>query len=303
MPLLLAILGFSLLAAIAAGGLTSWWLEYTSAEQRRIRSMTAAAAAYSGVIQTPAAKSLVDERLDPVLERLSRFAPKSAKDMGRLQQRLTKAGYPSRQAAVVFSATQVLAPIVLGLLAFLLLGSTNLIFVILAAAFGYVMPGFYIGRRITLRQKAIVNGLPDGLDLLTVCVEAGSGLDQAISKASEELELAHPALAWEFRMITTETRAGKPRLEAFQNFARRTGVEDVRSLVNMLTQTDRFGTSIGQALRSHAETIRTKRRQNAEERAGKIGVKLVFPLALCLFPALYIVCFGAVVIRIVHAFF
>jgi tight adherence protein C len=301
--LLLAILGFSLLAAIAAGGLTSWWLEYTSAEQRRIRSMTAAAASYSGVIQTPAAKSLVDERLDPVLERLSRFAPKSAKDMGRLQQRLTKAGYPSRQAAVVFSATQVLAPIVLGLITFLLLGSSNMIFVMLAAAFGYVMPGFYIGRRITLRQKAIVNGLPDGLDLLTVCVEAGSGLDQAISKASEELELAHPALAWEFRMITTETRAGKPRLEAFQNFARRTGVEDVRSLVNMLTQTDRFGTSIGQALRSHAETIRTKRRQNAEERAGKIGVKLVFPLALCLFPALYIVCFGAVVIRIIHAFF
>ncbi len=303
MPLLFAMIGLSLLAALAAGGLTAWWLEYTSAEQRRIRSTTAAVAAYSGVVQSPALKSLVDERLDPVLERLSRFAPKSAKDMGRLQQRLTMAGYPSREAAVVFSATRVLAPLALAGITLLLLGTSNLPFAMIAAAFGYVVPGFYLGRLVTRRQKAIANGLPDGLDLLTVCVEAGSGLDQAIAKASEELELAHPALAWEFRMITTETRAGKPRMEAFQNFGRRTGVEDVRSLVNMLTQTDRFGTSIGQALRSHAETIRTKRRQAAEERAAKLGVKLVFPLALCLFPALYIVCFGAVVIRIVHAFF
>ena len=104
-------------------------------------------------------------------------------------------------------------------------------------------------------------------------------------------------------MVTTEIRAGKPRLEAFKNFGRRTGVDEVRSLVSMLTQTDRFGTSIAEALRIHSEMARTKRRQAAEERAGKIGVKLVFPLALCLFPALYIVCFGPVVVRIYHAFF
>jgi tight adherence protein C len=134
--------------------------------------------------------------------------------------------------------------------------------------------------------------------MLTVCVEAGSGLDQAISKASDELEIAHPALARELKLVTTEIRAGKPRLDAFKNFAQRTGVDDVRSLVSMLAQTDRFGTSIGLALRTHAETSRTKRRQRAEERAGKVGVKLVFPLALCLFPALYIVCFGPAAIRI-----
>ena len=118
-----------------------------------------------------------------------------------------------------------------------------------------------------------------------------------------ELEISHPELAEELRVINTEVRAGKPRLEAFRNFAQRTGVEDVRSLVSMLTQTDRFGTSIGDALRVHSETSRTKRRQEAEERANKVGVKLVFPLALCLFPALYIVCFGPVVVKVYHAFF
>jgi tight adherence protein C len=161
----------------------------------------------------------------------------------------------------------------------------------------------YVARRTTLRKKAIRNGLPDALDLLTVCVEAGSALDQALARASVELEISHPALAEELRVINTEVRAGKPRLEAFRNFAQRTGVDDVRSLVAMLTQTDRFGTSIGDALRVHSETSRTKRRQEAEERANKVGVKLVFPLALCLFPALYIVCFGPVVVKVYHAFF
>jgi tight adherence protein C len=165
------------------------------------------------------------------------------------------------------------------------------------------VPSFYVGHKTNLRKKLIRNGLPDALDLLTVCVEAGSGLDQAIVKASHELQVSHPILAEELRLVTTEVRAGKPRLEAFRNLAQRTGVDDVRSLVSMLTQTDRFGTSIGDALRVHSETSRTKRRQEAEERANKVGVKLVFPLALCLFPALYVVCFGPVVVKIYHAFF
>ena len=113
-------------------------------------------------------------------------------------------------------------------------------------------------------------------------------------------KLALPALARELRTVTNEIRAGKPRLEAFQGLAKRTQVEDVRALVTMLTQTDRFGTSIAQALRTHASTSRTKRRQRAEERAAKVGVKLVFPLALCLVPALYVVCLGPVVIRIIR---
>ena len=141
-----------------------------------------------------------------------------------------------------------------------------------------------------------VKGFPDALDLFIVCVEAGSGLDQAIVKASDELGITYPALAYELRLITTEIRAGKPRVEAFRNFAARTKVDDVQSLVTLLVQTDKFGTSLAQALRTHADTSRTKRRQNAEERAGKLGVKLVFPLVLFLFPALYIVILGPAVI-------
>jgi tight adherence protein C len=164
------------------------------------------------------------------------------------------------------------------------------------------MPGFWLSHKTAQRQKQIQNGLPDMLDLLVVCIEAGSGLDQGIVKASDELEISYPALAEEMRLVSTEIRAGKPRLEAFKNLASRTKVDDVRSLVAMLIQTDRFGTSIAQALRTHAETARIKRRQRAEERAAKIGVKLVFPLVFFLFPALYIAILGPAVIQYVRVF-
>ena len=165
-----------------------------------------------------------------------------------------------------------------------------------------MLPSLWLGRQTTLRQKQIRNGLPDALDLMIVCIEAGSGIDQAIVKTSDELDISHPALAEELRLLTTEIRAGKPRLEAFKNFASRTKVDDVRSLVAMLIQTDKFGTSVAQALRTHAEVSRTKRRQAAEERAAKIGVKLVFPLVFCLFPALYIAILGPAIVDYIRVF-
>jgi tight adherence protein C len=168
---------------------------------------------------------------------------------------------------------------------------------------GFLLPGFVLERKIKARQRIIQNGLPDALDLLIVCLEAGSSIDQGIVKVADELELAYPPLAEELQMIITETRAGKPRLEAFRNFAKRTGVDDVRALVAMLVQTDRFGTSVAQALRTHAETSRTKRRQRAEERAAKIGVKMVFPLVFFLFPAFYTVILGPAIIRFIRVFF
>ena len=172
---------------------------------------------------------------------------------------------------------------------------------LVAGGIGYLIPDLALTRATRRHQKAIQNGLPDAIDLIVVCVEAGSSLDQAIVRASEELDIAMPALASELRTVTNEIRAGKPRLEAFQGLAKRTQIDDVRALVAMLTQTDRFGTSIAQALRTHAATSRTKRRQRAEERAAKVGVKMVFPLALCLVPALYVVCLGPVVVRIMRA--
>lgn len=294
--LVIAIATVFVAVAVAAASTASWWLNRSTVEQKRVRGLSAS----TGVV-------LESRRLaeipDPILARLSRMVPKSPKDMSSLQRRMSSAGYPQFKTTVYFALAQLLLPVVFAGTALLLVGlSGGGIVVFLAAALGYVAPGFYIGRKTKLRQKAIQNGLPDALDLLTLCVEAGGGLDQSIVKTTEELKLAHPALAEELRYVTTEMRAGKPRIEAFRNLAQRTGVEDIRTLVTMLTQTDRFGTSIGQALRTHAETSRTKRRQRAEERAAKVGVKLVFPLALCLFPALYVVCFGPVMVRIFRTF-
>ncbi len=283
--------------ALAVASMTAWWLNRRTVEQKRLRRLSPS----TGVVLE---SQRLTELPDPILARLSRMVPKSPKDMSRLQRRLTRAGYPQFKSSVFFALAELLLPVVFAAAVVLVAGlSDGWPFALLAAALGYVVPGFYIGRKTTLRQKAIQNGLPDALDLLTLCVEAGGGLDQSIAKTTEELKLAHPILSEELGYVTTEMRAGKPRIEAFRNLAQRTGVDDLRTLVTMLTQTDRFGTSIGQALRTHAETSRTKRRQRAEERAAKVGVKLVFPLALCLFPALYVVCFGPVMVRIYRTFF
>jgi tight adherence protein C len=296
--LLLAVVGVFVAVAVIASTTMSWALTRNSPEKRRLRAIGQPAA--STLVMSAPRLSTVP---DPALSKLSRMLPKSPKAMSRLGRKLTQAGHSSFAAILWYSIAEVALPVVLALATLVLLGvRAGLLPAALLAVVGYVAPSFYVGYRVGKRQKAIRNGLPDGLDLLTVCVEAGSGLDQAIAKASDELRISHPELASEMALITTEIRAGKPRSEAFKNFARRTGVDEVRSLVSMLAQTDRFGTSVADALRVHADTSRTKRRQYAEERAGKVGVKLVFPLVLCLFPALYVVCFGPVVVQIYRTF-
>ena len=295
---LLAVVGVFVAVALAMAGLTSWWLAWSAPEQRRLREFQA-----PKVSGLQIGRGGLTDTLDPTLVSLSRLMPKSPKTMSRLQKRLVQAGYPQASAVVYYSAAELAMPVVLALPVLVAFGfSSGLLPALIAAALGYVAPSFYVGRKTFKRQKAIRNGLPDALDLLTLCTEAGSGLDQAMTKTSDELLTTHPALAEELRTITTEIRAGKPRTEAFRNFASRTGVDDVKSLVAMLLQTDRFGTSVADALRIQSDTSRTKRRQFAEERAGKVGVKLVFPLVLCLFPALYVVCFGPVVVKIYRAF-
>lgn len=272
-------------------------LSAASPERRRLRQLAA-----PGAIDVSDAGFGLVETVDARITRVP-GVPKSPKEMGRLRRRLAMAGYPNATAVVVFALAQLITPALLVLVTLWFVGVTQgWILGILAGAIGYMLPGMILARKIELRKRAIRDGLPDALDLFIVCVEAGCGLDQAIVKASNELALTHPDLAYELRLITTEIRAGKPRLEAFKNFALRTKVDDVQSLVALLVQTDKFGTSVAQALRVHAETSRTKRRQNAEERAGKIGVKLVFPLVLFLFPALYIVILGPAVISFVRVF-
>lgn len=297
LPIALLFVSVALIVGVTASAV----LARTSPERRRLREM-----AYAG----PGLESLEVERLglierpDPRLERMAKVLPKSPKELGRLRRRLALAGISSFGAAVVYSIAELVLPLLFGGVAFtFLVGPMRYIGTVLAALVGWMIPGLILARLITLQKRRIEDGLPDALDLMIVCVEAGSGLDQAIMKASEELMISHPALATELQMINTEVRAGKPRLEAFKNFAARTKVDDVRALVAMLVQTDRFGTSVAQALRTHAATSRTKRRQRAEERAAKIGVKLVFPLVFFLFPAFYVVTLGPAVIQFVRIFF
>lgn len=297
LPLSLLFVSIAVIVGFAASAL----LARSAPERRRLREI-----AYAG----PVGESLeldrpaLIERPDPRLERVAKILPKSPKELGRLRRRLALAGISSFGAAVVYAAAEIVLPLLFGVTAFsFLVGPMRIVGTIIAVLVGWMIPGLILGRLITLQKRRIEDGLPDALDLMIVCVEAGSGLDQAILKTSEELMISHPALATQLQLINTEIRAGKPRLEAFKNFAERTKVDDVRALVAMLVQTDRFGTSVSAALRTHAATSRTKRRQRAEERAAKIGVKLVFPLVFFLFPAFYVVTLGPAVIQFVRVFF
>jgi tight adherence protein C len=281
-------------AATAAG---IWLLTDPQLVRRRLSGLASSSSPGA------APESVIDDSISPLARRVRSWIPKSPKEMGRIERMMASAGYYGSWPAMLFALVQLILPIVLFLLV-MSYGrrSTMLPFAIIAAGLGYFAPTMWLGRAIESRRREIRNGLADAIDLLIVCVESGSGIDQAIARVAEELVLPYPALARELELISAEMRAGRSRLDAFRNFAERTKVDDVRSLVAMLVQTDRFGTSIGQALRTHAETSRTKRRQRAEERAAKLGVKLLFPLVFCLFPAFYTVVLGPSMLRIFREF-
>jgi tight adherence protein C len=281
--------------ALAVWAIGSMVMDWGTVEQRQIRKLSQGTSAVRLDLQ-------LEEVPSPWVKRFQQAVPKSPKEMSALRRRLTAAGYRSATVAVIYALSEVVLPIIAAGVTLMSFGFSKWYYALFAGALGFVAPSIWLGRMTSLRQKEIRNGLPDALDLMIVCIESGSSVDQSILKASDELDISHPALAEELRLITTEMRAGKPRLEAFKNFASRTKVDDVRSLVAMLNQTDRFGTSVAQALRTHAEVSRTKRRQAAEERAAKIGVKLVFPLVFCLFPALYVAILGPAIVQYLTEF-
>jgi tight adherence protein C len=238
------------------------------------------------------------------LRRLGEKAPKSPKEMGTLRLRLVQAGYRGDEALTVFFGIRV----TFALLLFALFGTSilmrpNVLMALAALGLGYILPGMVLARLAKRRAHKIRLSLADALDLLVVSVEAGLGLDQALTRVGSELAFAYPELSDELRLINLELRAGKPRAEALRNLADRTGVDDLSSLVTMLIQTDKFGTSVAQSLRVHSETLRTKRRQRAEEAAAKTGVKMVFPLVTCIFPAIWVVTIGPAAIRMVLVLF
>jgi tight adherence protein C len=247
------------------------------------------------------------EKVAALLQALGEQVQGRHADVSALRLRMIQAGYTGRTAVPIYLGSRIALPIGLAATSVFILsvlGATSLAGVLATvwfAAVGYVMPSFYIGSRITRRQKEMQKALPDALDLLVVCVEAGLGLNQALVRVSEEIERLSPVLSEQLALVNLEIRAGTARDEAFRNMGDRTGMEDIRSLMAMLVQTDRFGTSIATALRVHADTMRTKRRQRAEEAAAKTTIKLVFPLVLFIFPAMFVVILGAAVIQIYEA--
>lgn len=285
------------LAVAAAVGAGTWVMTDPQLLQQRLSTV-----ALKPTLTGPS-QSLLGEKLPPAVKRVRSFVPKSPKAMTRIERRLASAGYHGPWPATLFAVAELVIPaLTFGLVVFIFGTGTALIFALIAAMVVFYVPNLWLGRAVNARRREIRNGLPDAIDLLIVCIESGSGLDQALNRVAEELVLPYPALARELELISSETRAGKPRMEAFRNLADRTKVDDVRSLVAMLIQTDRFGTSLGLALRTHADTSRTKRRQRAEERAAKLGVKLLFPLVFCLFPAFYLIVLGPSMLLIFRQF-
>ncbi len=241
-----------------------------------------------------------------MLNRLGQVVPASPKDMTVMQRRLTRAGIRGPNALKVLYGAKVVLSILLPLtMTAVVWGSSAEAFnkfsaVLAAAAAGFFGPNEYVSIMSRRRQKEIRRGLPNALDLMVVCVESGLGLDQAILQVAKELEHAHPEISEEWAMVNLELKAGKRRPEALRNLAERTAVDDLKKLVAVLIQADRFGTGVAQSLRAHSDFMRVQARQIAEEKAAKLGVKLVFPIFFCILPSLFIVTVGPVAVKIVR---
>lgn len=248
------------------------------------------------------------EQLLKVLQALGQQVGSGRQDSTAIRQFLIQAGFSDPRAVSIYWASRVTLAAglpVLGLFGLPLLGvstSQVVLAVLYFGALGWIAPAFYVRRRLKARQKEVQLALPDMLDMLVVCVEAGLGLNQALVRVADEIEHVSTVMAEQLAMVNLEMRAGTPREEALKNLADRTGIPDIRSLVSMLIQTDRFGTSVADALRVHSETMRTKRRQRAEEAAAKTTIKLVFPLVLLVFPAMFVVVIGPSALAIFRTF-
>jgi tight adherence protein C len=239
-----------------------------------------------------------------VLHRIGSRVPTSQADVETVRADLIRAGFRSENAAAVFFGVRIITTLCCLAFALLLQGKMppnpvmKVALLVSGCAAGWILPRFFLEKKVASRQEIIRLSLPDALDLLVVSVEAGLGLDQAIQHVAQELHVSHPQLSEEMMLITLEMRAGKRRAEALRNFAERTGESEVRKLVAILIQNDRFGTSMGESLRNHSDFMRTRRRQDAEERAGKVGVKLVFPIFFFILPSMVIVAAGPGILQI-----
>ena len=289
--------------------------ELTLAVFLLVAAGTAALLLAAGAVRTRVLRRLAGKRALPqpklysyariwqeLVNRIGSAVPMSPKGLPELRRRLIRAGFRHPDAPRYFHGIRAVTTVVLGgLLLVLSFGSDNQALATgVGLMMGYILPGFYLSLALKRRMHAIERGLPNALDLMVVCVESGLGIDQTTVQVAKELAGAHPEIADEFTVMNLELRAGKKRADALHNLADRTGVEDLKKLVAVLIQTDRFGTSIAQSLRGHADYLRTMARQRAEEKAAKLAVKLVFPIFFCVLPSLFVVTVGPVMTRLVR---
>jgi tight adherence protein C len=294
--MMLPILAFVFGSVIVTAAAMALMPRRASAIDRRLEELT--------VREDDVAERRTYQTVVGFVKRVGEKAPRNMKELGTLRLRLVQAGFRRSEALTVFFGIRIMCAIGLFvLLATPILIRPNITLALGGVAFGYLVPGMVLARLAKRRAHRIRLSLADALDLLVVSVEAGLGLDQALTRVGAELAFAYPDLSDELRLVNLELRAGKPRSEALRNLGDRTGVDDLNSLVTMLIQTDKFGTSVAQSLRVYSETLRTKRRQRAEEAAAKTGVKMVFPLVLCIFPAIWVVTIGPAAIRFITVLF
>jgi tight adherence protein C len=241
--------------------------------------------------------------VENIITPFERVLPRSPEEVSVVQKRLIRAGFRRQDAVNIFYGTKVLVPVTLCILVTItgLYRIGPFFIYACAAGLGFLVPDFVLGNLISRRQLNIQIGLPEALDLLVICVEAGLSLDQAMMRVAKELHITQPAISDELGVVNLEQKAGRPRAETWKNFAARTDVASVRALVNTLVQADSLGSSVAKTLRVYSDNLRTKRRQLAEEQAAKTTVKLVFQLVFFIFPSLFVVAVGPAAIVLLES--
>jgi len=267
----------------------------------------------TGETENPVRKAAKESAAQKVLEKFAPLAvkagmPRSDEDISTLRVKLATAGYRRETAPAMFLASKTILGVLLGSLTLALMWTSGhdlskvLGVTALVGAVGFLLPNVWLRLATSQRCEKIRNGLPDSLDLMVISVEAGLGLDAAIQRVGDEMRRVHPELSEEMTIASVETQMGVPRAEALANMAARSGVAEMKALVAVITQAEKFGTSIAKALRNQADSLRTKRRLKAEERAQKTAVKLMLPLVLFIFPAMFVVLLGPAIIQAVRVF-
>lgn len=303
----------ALLSALSAGLLVTTVAQLVPAQSRTVKKRLERIATRPELRETEdqdrrreARREQIQNFLEDVGRRMA--GEEEGKKRKTLQERLMHAGYRHSNAVYIFTALRVVLAVGLSVFVLTALGflaeTTKQLFMWTAVAglIGWMGPFLYLKRKVKGRQSEIQRALPDALDLLVVCVEAGLGLNQALQRVADEMDRLSEPLSNELTMVTLEIRAGTPRDEALRNFGKRTGLTDVQSFTSMLIQTERFGTSVANALRVHSEELRTKRRQRAEEEAAKAGIKILFPLVFFVFPAIFVVLLGPAIFPLMNIF-